>query len=386
MAADNRFTFYEFFAGGGMARLGLGPGWKCLFANDNSSQKAMAYRANFPPAHELVVRGVEELAVAQLPGRADLAWASFPCQDLSLAGNGAGLKGERSGTFWGFQRLINDLARQGRRPRTAVIENVCGALTSHGGKDFASIFEALAGAGYRIGALVINAVHFLPQSRPRLFIIGAANGLDIPSSLLADGPSASWHPKSVLTAHDRLPSRLKDSWIWWRLPEPPTRRQGLAELIETNPTGVKWDDPQKTRRLLRMMSPANREKVRLAQKSGRLAVGTVYKRTRRDKTGMSIQRAEVRFDDLSGCLRTPAGGSSRQIVLFVRGESIRSRLLSPREAARLMGVGDTYILPDNYNQAYHLMGDGLAVPAVSWLERRLLAPMLRRAPAAREAA
>jgi DNA (cytosine-5)-methyltransferase 1 len=56
------------------------------------------------------------------------------------------------------------------------------------------------------------------------------------------------------------------------------------------------------------------------------------------------QRAEVRFDDISGCLRTPAGGSSRQTVLIVEGKQVRSRLLSPREAARLMGVPDDYPL------------------------------------------
>jgi len=83
----------------------------------------------------------------------------------------------------------------------------------------------------------------------------------------------------------------------------------------------------------------------------------------------------VRFDQVSGCLRTPVGGSSRQVIVLVEGKRIRSRLLSPREAARLMGVPEDYPLPPNYNDAYHLFGDGLAVPVVSWLEQHLLRPM-----------
>src|SRR5262245_33821684 len=104
-----RYTWYEFFAGGGMARLGLGDLWKCAFANECCEKKAAAYRAYFGPSTELKVEDVAKLTTADLPGRADLVWASFPCQDLSPAGAGAGLYGPRSGTFWPFWRLISGL-------------------------------------------------------------------------------------------------------------------------------------------------------------------------------------------------------------------------------------------------------------------------------------
>jgi DNA (cytosine-5)-methyltransferase 1 len=65
---------------------------------------------------------------------------------------------------------------------------------------------------------------------------------------------------------------------------------------------------------------------------------------------------------------------------------IRSRLLSPREAARLMGVPDTYKLPENYTEAYHLMGDGLVVPVVRWLEQHLLHSLAASTMDASEAA
>ena len=166
--------FYEFFAGGGMVRAGLGPSWSCLFANDFDPKKAASYAANWGVG-QLRIENIANITVNDLPGSADLAWASFPCQDLSLAGAGEGLKGDRSGTFWPFWKLMRALATEGRPPRMIVLENVCGTLTSHEGKDFAAIGAALAGGGYQFGAVVMDAAHFLPQSRPRLFIVAATS-------------------------------------------------------------------------------------------------------------------------------------------------------------------------------------------------------------------
>lgn len=373
------WTFYEFFAGGGMARLGLGPGWRCLFANDCDAEKAAAYRENFAPADELIVADVATLSSAQLPGCADLAWASFPCQDLSLAGERAGLKGARSGTFWPFWRLVERLADEGRAPRLVALENVCGALTSHGGRDFAALAAALAPL-YRFGALIIDAAEFLPQSRPRLFIVGLRGDLWAPPSLLGSGPDPLWQPRAVCDAFGRLDSASAGRWLWWRLPKPPRRNAQLADLIE--PGG--WRRDEETGRLIELMSPANREKLRQAQSAGQPQVGALYRRTRW-VDGQRRQRAEVRFDGLAGCLRTPAGGSSRQSVVLVEGPRVRSRLLTAREAARLMGLPDDYRLPANYNAAYRLAGDGVAVPVVRYFAAHLLEPILA-AQAARLAA
>jgi C-5 cytosine-specific DNA methylase len=133
-----------FFLGGGMVRAGLGPSWSCLFANDFDPKKGASYAANWGGG-QLRIENIANITVNDLPGTADLAWASFPCQDLSLAGAGEGLKGDRSGTFWPFWKLMRALDTEGRPPRMIVLENVCGTLTSHEGKDFAAIGAALAG-------------------------------------------------------------------------------------------------------------------------------------------------------------------------------------------------------------------------------------------------
>lgn len=371
-------TFYEFFAGGGMARLGLGKDWECLFANDVDEKKAACYRDNFDGASELLVRDIAKVQVSDLPDQADLAWASFPCQDLSLAGNGEGLKGKRSGLFWEFWRLICGLRSEGRAPRTLILENVYGAVTSHGGRDMASICDALVKGGYRFAPLVVDAALFVPQSRPRLFIIAFDATLAPPKELVCFGPEVPWHPDGLGIPYDLLDAESRTAWKWVRLPMPTRRTRSLIDLIEDEPTGVKWHSAFETSRILSMMTPINREKVRVAKLMGNRVVGTIYRRTRPNEFGVRVQRAEIRFDDIAGCLRTPSGGSSRQIVLVVDQEKIRSRLLSSREAARLMGIPDAYVLPERYNDAYHLAGDGVVVPVVKHISVNLLEPILAK--------
>lgn len=379
-----RAGFYEFFAGGGMVRAGLGDGWRCLFANDFDPAKAAAYRANWGDIG-LKVGDIAALTAGDLPGVADLMWGSFPCQDLSLAGAGAGLGGKRSGTFHDFWDLARSLAAGGRAPRIVAVENVCGTLTSHEGRDFEVICRTYADAGYRCGALVINADQFVPQSRPRLFVVGVRTGAVVDPALTAPGPQEPFHTPALQRAMERLPAELRDRMVWWRLPEPEAAGAGLAALVEAEPSDVRWHSTAETHRLLTLMSPKNLAKVEAAKRTGERCVGGLYRRTRRSATGLRVQRAEVRFD-IAGCLRTPGGGSSRQTLLVVEGGRVRSRLMSARETARLMGLPDTYRLPGSYSAACHLTGDGVAVPVVRHLSHWLLEPLLAATSGLRAAA
>lgn len=368
------FTFYEFFAGGGMARLGLGPAWSCLFANDFDPVKAETYRANFADAAEHLRQGdVWTLGPADLPGRADVAWASSPCQDFSLAGARAGLAGGRSSAFYGFWRLIEALNVEGRAPRAIVIENVSGLLTSHGGADFTAVAEALATQGYAFGALEIDAAAFTPQSRPRVFIVATRE--PVPAALIADSP---WRTRAVQSAAQRLPVHLAARWIDWGCPAPPPRNADLAAILEDD-AAVAWHSPERTARWLALMSPLHRARLEAALARGERTVGGVFRRMRIED-GAKVQRAEVRLDGLAGCLRTPRGGSSRQAIVVVDRGEIRTRLLTAREAARLMGLPDSYALPTSATAGLHVAGDGVAVPVVRWLAETLLEPLL--APAA----
>ena len=359
-----------------MARMGFGLAWKCLFANDIDHKKSRIYKANWGDK-ALKVADIKNVKTTDLPGRADVVWASFPCQDLSLAGIGAGLKGNRSGTFWPFWDLMVALGKEQRSPHAIIIENVCGTLTSHGGKDFASILTALEAEHYDYGALVIDAALFLPQSRPRLFIVAVKKGIHLPDSVFSNEPMTVWHNRTLVNAYEMLDEKSKDSWIWWCMQEPSDHNILLSDIIEDEPNSVDWHSSVETRKLLSMMSDVNIAKVNAAKKMKRPIVGTIYKRTRLDENRFKVQRAEVRFDEVAGCLRTPTGGSSRQFIIVVDGKNVKTRLISSRETARLMGLPDDYILSDNYNEAYHLTGDGLAVPVVRHLVTEIMDPIFR---------
>lgn len=373
----NNFRFYEFFAGGGMARLGLGERWQCEFANDFDPVKSNAYRENWGGQH-FCEADINSLRTVDLPGAADLAWASFPCQDLSLAGNARGIgtadNQTRSGAFWAFWRLMNGLVAEERAPACIVLENVYGSLTANGGYDFALICRSLALASYRFGAVMLDAAAFLPQSRPRVFIIAFRADVEIPDTLMASNRSEGLHPLAMERAVSRLSDVDQLNWIWWRLPLPQNAIP-LHQLIDFSGREMEWHSEGETRRLIAMMSPLNAEKLRAMIASGLPQVGTIYKRTRVEN-GVRVQRAELRTDGIAGCLRTPGGGSSRQILMFVEKHCVRSRLLSSREAARLMGLPDSYILPTRYNDAYHLAGDGVAVPVVKHLAQEIVEPVL----------
>jgi DNA (cytosine-5)-methyltransferase 1 len=365
------FTVYEFFAGGGMARAGLGPHWRCVFANDFDPLKARTYAANWP-GEPLRQGDVWALGAQDLPGRADLAWASSPCQDLSLAGARAGLEGGRSSAFWGFWRLMQALNHEGRAPRAIVIENVIGLLSSRGGEDFTALCAALAQGGYRFGALEIDASAFLPQSRPRVFVLAVRQAP--PIGLTGEG---AFQTRAVRAARDRLPADLKAAWIDWAPAPPLARNSRLADLLEPD-EAAPWRTAAQTQVLLGQMSPAHRAQVDKALASGERRVGAVYRRIRVEQ-GRKVQRAEVRFDGVAGCLRTPRGGSSRQILLVIDQGVARSRLLSGREGARLMGLPDDYVLPRTATGALHVAGDGVAVPVVRFLAERLIEPALAAA-------
>lgn len=361
---------WEFFAGGGLAGRGLS-GFQVIWANDLDEAKARAFRRNQPET-PLLNADVWQVQPGDLPDGADLAWASSPCQDLSLAGTREGLSAPRSGAFWGFWRLVEQTRLQGRGPHAVVLENVPGLLSSRGGRDFQTICQTMADAGFQVGALQVDARHWLPQSRARLFVVAFDAALAPPRS---DGPVAPWHSPRLIHAQRALPPAVQASWRWWHLPRPTQDVGSVADLLE--PEGsADWFPADRADRLLSHVAEAQREHLARQLETGEPVVGLGYVRIRHE-LGRKVQRLELRFDGLAGCLRTPAGGSSRQYVLDGRDGRVRLRYLSAREAARLMGLPDSYQLPDRERCGLKLMGDAVAVPVVRALSEGLLVPGLR---------
>lgn len=370
---SSQFGFYEFFAGVGLAGLGLGDAWACLWANDIDRRKAEIYEKNFG-AGSIRIDNVSNVRGSEIPDEAQLAWASFPCQDLSLAGWRRGMTAKHSGAFWEFWRIIRELREEGRAPKLLTIENVIGLLY---GDSFTGLCEALASLGYRFGAVVIDARHFVPQSRPRIFMAAVDESIDVSGLTLAQPPAipSIWHTHKLLGNVKAFDPNLRKSWIWWNLPKTAENRIPLAEMItEPDRHDPGWFSDREVSRLLGLMNDRHRQKIEDAKtKNEGITVLTVYKRIRQGE-----QRAEVRDDHVSGCLRAPGGGSSRQTMVVIQGGTVRARLMNRRELARLMGAPDAFWLPEHYNNTYRAMGDAVAVPAVRWLSEHLLTPLAGR--------
>lgn len=346
-------AFLEFFAGSGLVAYGLKSYFKAAWANDICEKKAAVYTANHGKKH-FHQGSIVDVNGGDLP-QASLSWASFPCQDLSLAGLTEGINGERSGLVWQWLRIMDEMAEM---PPLLVAENVTGLVSVDGGSQYRILHEALRSRGYTVGAVMLDAVHWVPQSRPRVFVIAVKEGHAIPAELIATKPN--WmHPRALVKAAKDL-----DGWVWWNMPEPAARTQDLADIVE-------WDaaceDAKASDRNVGMIPPMHRE--RLAGYD--IAVAPGYKRTRSHK-----QVLELRFDGVAGCLRTPKGGSSRQCLVLKRGGKLVTRLLTVRETARLMGAPDTFKLPGTYNDGYKAMGDAVAVPVARYLGKHLLSPLL----------
>jgi len=86
--------------------------------------------------------------------------------------------------------------------------------------------------------------------------------------------------------------------------------------------------------------------------------------------------AELRTDGLAGCLRTPKGGSARQILFRASRGRYAARLLTPLECARLMGADEIRIPKSiSVNTALFAFGDGVCVPVVRWITEHYLTPL-----------
>lgn len=373
---DHPPRYAEFFAGGGMVRAALSGRWDCALANDIDPMKCAVYADNWGDDH-LIQGDIADLDEMRLRQPIDLYWASSPCQDFSLAGNGSGLGGQRSGVFLTWIAKIRATLADGHAPAIIAFENVMGLVTRNGGRDFAAVVTALSDLGYRVGGLEIDARDFVPQSRPRLFVIAVRADLDM-ADLTAAGPDGPYHTRRLTDFVARAPARIRKTWHWWRHAAPTNLGPTLAQMIDAAPD-TPWFDAQTRRNLTAMMSPPSLSRLQTARAAGGLQVGTLYRRGRPGPSGVVRQRAEVRFDGIAGCLRTPAGGSSRQTLLLIEGGKLRARLLSTREAARLMGLPDSYRMPRNYNAAYKVAGDGVVVPVVQYLDETLFQPVMARA-------
>lgn len=369
----SRLTVAEFFAGVGLARMGLEKvGFNVVWANDFDRDKVHMYETHFGTSddHQLVFGDIGDVHGPDLPKGLSLAWASFPCIDLSLAGWRRGLDGSHSSTFWAFTSIMDEMHED--RPAVIVLENVVGLATSHGGGDLSAAIHELNRLDYSVDVLTLDARRFVPQSRPRLFIVAAQQP---PTSDASD--DSTLRPDWLQTPYNDPALRMHRA----ALPEPPALLEdGLSRVVERmGPDDERWWDEERIKAFLTSLSPVQDKRLETLRQGDTPTYRTAYRRTRDGKPMW-----EIRPDDIAGCLRTARGGSSKQAVVQAGNNTVRVRWMTPREYARLMGADEYRLGGLRRNQALFGFGDAVCVPVVDWLAKHYVLPLVSGSTSYRE--
>ena len=175
-STEPNFSFIDLFAGIGGTRLGFEKiGGECVFTSEWDKFAQETYRANFPPTHS-ITGDIREVVESDVPDH-DVLIAGFPCQPFSLAGvskknslgRAHGFACETQGTlFFDIARILN-----AKRPAAFLLENVKNLAGHDKGRTLEVILKTLHDElGYHVDYKVIDARHFVPQHRERVFIVG----------------------------------------------------------------------------------------------------------------------------------------------------------------------------------------------------------------------
>lgn len=286
-------TIAEFFAGIGLMRIGLeNAGWKIAFANDIDHDKWQMYRDHFGDTGEFIVDDIHKLKPSQVP-TVGLATASFPCNDLSLAGARHGLAGAQSSAFWGFIDVLKAMKRERRQPPLVLLENVTGFLTSHDGQDFEDALLALNDLGYAVDAFIIDAARFVPQSRQRLFVIGSKTSESEPMRDTPGFGESEARPKALASFRFMHPDIR---WRFRELPPLPACTKRVDDILQDLPFNHQmWWSRERCQYMLNQMSPKHRAQADAMIRGNTISYGTVFRRVRNGKS-----MAELRTDGIAG--------------------------------------------------------------------------------------
>jgi DNA (cytosine-5)-methyltransferase 1 len=266
-----------------------------------------------------------------------------------------------------------------RRPPLVTLENVDSLLTSGEGEDLEAALRALNELGYSVDVLIIDAIHFVPHSRERLFAVAqrreGQDGIQLEQHLSQSGNARPEKVRDFIRNYPDIDWRLRD------LPELPKTDLKLRDIVDQEEDD--WWEEDRAEYLFSQMYDRHKKQVKEMMEKDKWQYGTVFRRTRK-RNGKRQSTAELRTDGIAGCLRTPKGGSARQIIVRVGKGQRDARLLNARECARLMGVSD-FELSEDASLTQHLwgFGDAVCAPVMEWLTEHYLNPVFNKLPGKR---
>lgn len=300
----------------------------------------------------------------------DLICGGFPCQDVSIAGKRAGLAGERSGLWFEFARVIDEL-----EPQWVVIENVPGLLSSNGGRDFAVIVRWLAQRGYGVAWRVLDAQYFgVPQRRRRIFIVGsfgdgrAAEVLFEQDSSCGNNPPSREAGKEVAFSLRANPSHSGDKGDGGinttLIPSRSIAQSLTGSNTQNNGGGGLTDRSTPTLVINLANSGVNQNNVKetnIADTLDTWATQAVWHNHQQDGS-IRIQ------EDGTAPTVSRQWGTGGNNVPFVG-----VRRLMPIECERLQGFPDGWTDGQSDSTRYKQLGNAVAVPVIEWIGKRIMA-------------
>lgn len=183
----------------GFERASMKCAWQCEI--DNAASTTLA--KHWP--NVVRIGDIRRFDASKRQWTCDVLCGGFPCQDVSLCGNMAGLDGGDSRLFWEFARVAEEAG-----PKWIILENVPGLLTGNQGRDLFTVIRALGQRGYICAYRIFDAKCFVPQSRPRLFIVGHLGDWTGPARVLFDAECLRESAGQSLQEQDRLGRAIND--------------------------------------------------------------------------------------------------------------------------------------------------------------------------------
>ncbi|KAJ3254754.1 hypothetical protein HDU77_003950 [Chytriomyces hyalinus] len=376
---DARFEFVELFAGIGGFRVALDSlGGRAVFASEISEVARQTYVANFgnevlsstvtEKPVPVLVGDITEIETEDIPSH-DILTAGFPCQSFCKVGDRTALDDDRGELFFEVVRIL-----KGKRPKAFVLENVANLVTMQEGAVFETITHHLKEAGYHVHHKIIDASHYVPQTRKRVYIIG-----------FLDAQHASkfqFPPTPTTTIKHRLHTILS--------PDPPPESLILnphqLEKLESSYTYKKnpaWRIANCNQFARTLMS---------SYRSG-FAMYSEFVPVPMPPVLEDVQAGEKDFDvaDLDSNEVIVAGPTSKRPKLSdastnsptIHEDSSllsqpqlyeRLRFYSPRECARIMGFPESYVLDHckTPGTLYHQIGNAVCPPVIAAIATNVL--------------
>jgi DNA (cytosine-5)-methyltransferase 1 len=311
------FRFIDLFAGIGGFRWALerSLGGECVFASEWDSYAQQTYAANFGHTPD---GDITKIPVDTIPEH-DILTAGFPCQPFSIAGvSKANALGRRHGfehatqgtLFFNVAKIIAE-----KRPKAFVLENVKNLRSHDKGRTFSVITDALTELGYHFDYKVIDARHWVPQHRERVFIVGFRDEKHAARFKWPTPPKESPQFRDILL--DRVDAKY-------------TLTDGLWKYLQ--------DYAAKHR-----------------------AAGNGFGFGMTDLDGVSRTLSARYYKDGSEVLVPQKGDNPRR--------------LTPRECARLMGYPERMNIVCSDTRAYKQFGNAVVVPVVTAICRRVVAAL-----------